>query len=121
MPTGEDGKFYRSHGQAARMGKKAATTEAAHDMTHTEDAAVGKGSKNIVAIKHNGGPPYQVKHEDGQVTSHDSHEDLMSHLAEHIPGGEGMEDESHESMENDGMDSDYGSEGSKAAIESLLG
>lgn len=76
-----------------------------------------KSGGKIVAIKHNDGPPYQVKHEDGSVSKHDSHEDLMEHLKSHIPGGEDNELGKDDAQ----MDSDYGSEGAEEAIKSLMG
>jgi hypothetical protein len=120
MPDGADGKHYRSHSQAARFGgqkSEAQPVDSAAGGNEINDKDSPKG-KNIVAIKHSGDetgpkPPFHVKHEDGSVTHHDSKEDLMSHLDEHMGGGE--------SMENDDMDSDYGSEGSQEAIKTLLG
>lgn len=118
MPKSSNGTHYRTHGQAYRASQ---TEEPSQDMNNNgEDHQLGKdmkGGGNIVAIKHNDGPPYHVKHEDGEVSKHDSKEDLMAHLDEHIPGGEKDEDDPKESN----MDSDYGSEGSREAIESLLG
>jgi hypothetical protein len=127
MPSGADGNFYRTHGQAERFGKKAAAsenqTESKQGMNHTEDAAVGKGS-HIVAIKHGGTPeapepPFHVKHADGSKHGPmQSHEELHQHLAQHFAGGEGEQ----EAMQpNENMDGDYASEGTKEAIDSLLG
>jgi hypothetical protein len=115
MPSA-NGVQYRTHGQAYRAGKE-------HDASASQDGTsnaesgeeINKGGGKIVAIKHNDGPPYHVKHEDGSVTQHDSKEDLISHLHDHIPGGE------DEDVDNDGMDSDFGSEGSEEAIKTLLG
>lgn len=116
MPS-HNGVQYRTHGQAARAAKE----QPSQDSTSNEgENAVGKGEGmkggNIVAVKHNGGPPYHVKHEDGSVTKHDSHEDLMQHLQGHIPGGESEslgEDQSE-------MDSDYG-EGAMESVKSMMG
>ena len=121
MPSGADGKHYRSHGQAARFGGKAEAKEPSQDKTTNEgEDAVGKG-KNVVMIKHGGtaespAPPFHVKHADGSTHGPmDSHEELMDHMSSHMGGDKDLgEDDSQ-------MDSDYGSEGSKAAIDSLLG
>jgi hypothetical protein len=116
MPSGADGKHYRSYGQAERFGKKSEDkTDNAEGGNEVEgkDKMMGSG---VTAIKHtNGGPPYKIKHEDGQVTSHDSHDEAMQEMHKSVPGGE-------EKMADDSqMDADYGSEGSKQALDSLLG
>jgi hypothetical protein len=125
MPS-HNGHYYRTHGQAAGAASAQGDNDVAKmgggkdgkDMkSGKDDMKDGKGKGNIVAVKHSGGPPYQVKHEDGSVTSHDSHEDLMNHLSEHIPGGEGDEDLGHD-QNTEALD-DMG--GSEAAINSLLG
>lgn len=116
MPT-HKGVYGRTHGQAYRAGEEKAASST-NDITKGEDGnEISKdgGAPNVVHIKHNDGPPYHVKHEDGSVTKHDSHADLMAHLHEHIPGAENEDNEV-----NDGMDPDYGSEGSEEAIKSLL-
>ncbi len=117
MPTGSDGKHYRTHGQAERFGK----TPPSEDKTDNSAGGneVGKG-KNMVMIKHGGTPeapepPFHVKHGDGSTHGPmDSKEELMDHLHQHMGGEEMGADDSQ-------MDSDYGSEGSQAAIKTLLG
>jgi hypothetical protein len=126
MPTGADGKHYRTHGQAARFGAKpaASNTEGGNEIEDKGDKSNMAGStKHIVAIKHGGtpespAPPFHVKHADGSTAGPmQSHEELISHLSEHMGGG-GMQDEDAHS--NDGAMDDM-SEGSKDAIDSLLG
>jgi hypothetical protein len=117
MPSGQDGKHYRTYGQAERFGKK----QPSEDKTDNAEGGneVGKGA-NVVMIKHAGTaespePPFHVKHADGSKHGPmHSKEELMAHMHEHMGGGELGEDDSH-------MDSDYGMEGSKEAIDSLLG
>ena|ERR1700683_148762 len=119
MPDGADGKHYRSHSQAARFGAKAEAKPVGNgDGGNEVDGKDYPKGSNIVAIKHSGDesgpkPPFHVKHEDGSVTHHDTKEDLMQHLDEHLGGGESMDDSQ--------MDSDYGSEGSEEALKTLLG
>jgi hypothetical protein len=130
MPTGEDGKFYRTHGQAARLGKKpaAAAGDGSHQegqqMTDGKENAVGKGG-NVLRIKHSGRdeegnakPPFHVMHEDGSKHGPmNSHEELHAHLQQHMGGSE-MEHEADQPNEGiDGMES----EGADEAIKSLLG
>lgn len=117
MPT-HKGQYGRTNGQAYRRGEEMASSESNDkDMNNAEGGNdIGKGGKNIVAIKHSDGPPYHVKHEDGAVSKHDSKEDLMSHLDAHIPSGEMEEDD----KSNEGS-TDNVADGSKEAIESLLG
>jgi hypothetical protein len=126
MPT-HKGEYGRTHGQAYRLGEaKAKAAGPGNDMTQGEgkdNEVDGEKGGNIVAIKHSGRgadgkamPPFHVKHEDGSVSKHDTHEDLMGHLDEHMGGG--MKDEDEDS--NDGGMGDI-ADGSKDAIESLLG
>lgn len=116
MPN-HNGVQYRTHGQAYRASQQDTSSK-----DSTSNAAGGaevgdaKG-KNIVAIKHNGGPPYQVKHEDGSVSKHDSHEELMSHLQQHIPGG--MDEDMGE--DQSGAANEDFSDGSTEAVNSLMG
>lgn len=112
MPT-HNGVYGRTHGQAYRAGEQKSSMPK-DDMTTGADSKMEGGGKNIVAVKHSDGPPYHVKHEDGSVSKHDSHEDLMSHLASHIPSG--MEEGEDQSMADADMTS-----GSKEAIDSMLG
>ena len=119
MPDGADGKHYRTYGQAERFGKK---KEPSQDKT--DNSAGGNevdGGNNVMMIKHGGtkeapAPPFHVKHADGSKHGPmDSKEELMEHMHEHLGGGENAEEES------DGMTPDYASDGSKQALESLLG
>jgi hypothetical protein len=115
MPPGADGKHYRTYGQAERFGKKPMAEEKTDNSEGGNEVDSGK---NVMMIKHGGtkeapAPPFHVKHADGSKHGPmDSKEELMSHMHEHLGGGD---------MENEDMDSDYGSEGSKQALDSLLG
>jgi hypothetical protein len=124
MPTGADGKHYRSHGQAARYGgkKDASNASGGNEVEDKGDKPNMAGSnKNIVAIKHGGtaeepAPPYHVKHADGSTHGPmESAEELHEHMQQHFGGGE---DEGEKS--NDGIMDDM-ADGSKEAIESMLG
>ena len=115
MPSGEDGKHYRTYGQAERFGKKPPVQDKTDNSEGGNEVKGDMKGAGVTAIKHtNGGPPYKIKHEDGQVTSHDSHEEAMQEMHKSVPGGESDMNDEH-------MDSDYGSEGSKQALDSLLG
>jgi hypothetical protein len=115
MPSGEDGKHYRTYGQAERFGKKPSEDKTGNAEGGNDVSKGDMKGSGVTAIKHtNGGPPYKIKHEDGQVTSHDSHEEAMQEMHKSVPGGSADMDDSQ-------MDSDYGSEGSKQALDSLLG
>jgi hypothetical protein len=128
MPTGADGKHYRSHGQAARFGgKKDAKSESnavrGNEVEDKGDKPNMAGStKHIMAIKHGGtpempAPPFHVKHADGSTHGPmDSKEELMEHMSEHM-GGEMQDEDAHS---NDGAIDDM-ADGSKEAIEGLLG
>lgn len=125
MPT-HNGEYGRTNGQAFRLGEAKKSAGAKKD-DMTKDEGMNKDNKvgggNIVAIKHMGRdaegkamPPFQVKHEDGSVSKHASHEEMMAHLDQHM--GDEMRDEDESS--NDGANMDM-TDGSKEAIESLLG
>ncbi len=131
MPTGADGKHYRSHGQAARFGgkkdeKSESNAAGGNEVEDKGDKPNMAGSaKHIVMIKHGGSPempepPYHVKHADGSTAGPmNSDEELHEHLQQHFgEGGGEMEDEAMHP--NDGIMDDM-ADGSKEAIDSMLG
>jgi hypothetical protein len=122
------GKQYRTHGQAYRASQEspkepsqdAADNQKGGDAVNDQNSPKGK---HVVMIKHSGtpeapAPPFHVKHADGTVHGPmNSSEELMSHMSQHMGGGEEEDlghDQNHEALENI-------SDGSKEAIESLLG
>lgn len=119
MPSGADGKHYRSYGQAARFGGAEDKSAKPEDQSQDEPMGEQKGGK-VVAIKHSGDkesgpkPPFHVKHEDGHVEGPmNSKEELMDHLGQHFGGDEEQEQENPEQGDM--------SDGSDEALKTLLG
>jgi len=124
MPSGADGKHYRTHGQAARFG---GTKEPSQDKTGNAEGGAEVGGKemkgepkNVIMVKHAGTPeapepPFHVKMGNGDVAGPmNTVEEFHAHMHSKMGGDSELEhDQNHEALDSVG--------GTQEAIESLLG
>jgi hypothetical protein len=109
-----NGNNYRTFGQGygAEKAKMAAGSKD-REVGSSDDKGGQKGS--VMHVKHLGGGKFSAKSDSGEVTQHDSADELHAHMAQHfgLNASEGNED-SEDSYDDDG---DEGSE----VLKSILG